>query len=78
MPPAFAAQTLPDGSANPLYVAMRYGPNADGNIFVPCPPAVPNGPVNADAMANDLFTGTDSATPPPGFGGPESGFCTFR
>jgi tyrosinase len=75
MPPAFAAQALPDGSTNPLYVAMRYGPNADGNIFVPCAPAVPNGPVNADAMANNLFTGTDSVTPPPGFGGPESGFA---
>jgi tyrosinase len=75
MPPAFAAQTLPDGSTNPLYVAMRYGPNADGNIFVPCAPAVPNGPVNADAMTNNLFTGTDSVTPPPGFGGPESGFA---
>jgi tyrosinase len=54
---------------------MRYGPNADGNIFVPCAPAVPNGPVNADAMANNLFTGTNSATTPPGFGGPESGFA---
>jgi tyrosinase len=75
MPPAFAAQTLPDGSANPLYVAMRYGPNGDRNIFVPCPPAVPNGRVNAGAMRNDLFTGSDSVTSPPGFGGPESGFA---
>lgn len=74
MPPAFAAPTLPDGTANPLYVGMRYGPNGDRKIFVPCPPADPNGPVNADAMDNDLFTGTDLTTPPPGFGGPETGF----
>ena len=77
MPPAFATQTLSDGSANPLYVNMRYGPNTDRNIFVPCPPAVPNGAVNATAMANDVFTGTDATTPPPGFGGPESGFAHF-
>ena len=54
--------------------AMRYGPNGDRKIFVPCPPADPNGPVNADAMDNDLFTGTDFTTSPPGFGGPETGF----
>jgi hypothetical protein len=28
IPPAFGQKTLPDGSANPLYVAMRYGPTA--------------------------------------------------
>lgn len=84
MPPAFAEQTLPDGTANALNVAMRYGPDGDGDIYVPTAageaahPADPNfsyGEVTADAMANDLFTGTDPATPPPGFGGPESGFA---
>jgi len=74
MPPAFAAPALPDGTANPLLVNMRYGPDADRNIYVPCPPAMPNGQVNADAMTNDLFTGTDANTPPPGFGGPVSSF----
>ena len=75
MPPAFGEKTLPDGSANPLYVVMRYGPNADGNIFVPCPPGVPNGPINKESMKNDVFTGNDMATSPPGFGGPESAFA---
>lgn len=83
MPPAFAAQTLPDGTANPLYIAMRYGPDADGNIYVPTPageaahpgdPNYPYGEVTDDSMKNDLYTGSDTLTPPPGFGGPETGF----
>nr|WP_295922845.1 tyrosinase family protein [uncultured Dyadobacter sp.] len=74
MPPAFASKTLPDGSANALYVEMRYGPRGDGNIFIPCPPRFPNGPVNAKAMNNDLFTGSDASTPLPGFGGPKTTF----
>ncbi len=68
IPPAFTQQNLPDGSANPLYVAARYGPNNDGNIFVPIPPLA------QDCMSNDLFTGDDASTPPPGFGGPAKGF----
>jgi tyrosinase len=84
MPPAFGQKRLPDGSANALYVAMRYGPDADANIYVPTPageavhPSNPNFPYGAvadESMKNDLFTGTESATPPPGFGGPESGFA---
>lgn len=83
MPPAFAQQTLPDGSPNPLYVAMRYGPDGDGNIYIPTVvwadthPDDPNwsyGDVSAACMANDLYTGSDRTTPLPGFGGPESGF----
>jgi tyrosinase len=35
LPPAFGQSTLPDGSANPLYVPERYGPNGDGTIYVP-------------------------------------------
>jgi tyrosinase len=68
IPPAFTQQTLPDGSPNPLYVAARYGPNGDGNIYVPIPP------VDQKAMSNDLFTGDDAKTKPPGFGGPQTGF----
>ena len=30
LPRAFASQTWPDGGANPLFVAQRYGPNGDG------------------------------------------------
>jgi tyrosinase len=69
IPPAFTQQTLPDGSPNPLFVTARYGPNDDGTIFVPIPP------VNQDCMSNDLYTGNDPATPPPGFGGPDTGFA---
>jgi len=68
IPPAFTQQTLPDGSPNALFVTARYGPNNDGNIFVPIPP------VNQGCMSNDLYTGTDAATKPPGFGGPQTGF----
>lgn len=35
MPAAFAEHTLPDGSSNPLFVKARYGPNNDGDIYVP-------------------------------------------
>jgi len=67
MPPAFAAQNLPDnGGPNPLYVKARYGPNSSGNIFVPLQF------VNQECMTNDLFTGDDAVTPPPGFGGPQT------
>ena len=68
IPPAFTQTKLPDGSANPLFVKARYGPKGDGNIYVPMPP------VNQKCMSNDLYTGTDHNTPPPGFGGPKTGF----
>jgi len=71
IPPAFTQQTLPDGSPNPLFVTARYGPNGDGNIFVPIPP------VNQDVMSNDVYTGSDAVTSPPGFGGPDTGFSHF-
>ena len=84
MPPAFGQKKLPDGSANALYMAMRYGPDADTKIYIPTAageaahPGDPNfgyGEVTADAMKNNLYTGTDLVTPPPGFGGPDSGFA---
>ena len=68
IPPAFTQQTLPDGSPNPLFVDARYGPNNDGNIFIPIPP------VSEACENNDLYTGSDAATPWPGFGGPQTGF----
>lgn len=42
MPPAFASQTLPDNSPNPLFVNARYGPNGNGIIYVPIPPVNQN------------------------------------
>lgn len=83
MPPAFAAKTLPDGTSNPLFVAMRYGPDKDGNIYIPTAAGIaahpnnPNftrGPVTQVCMANDLYTGSDAVTKLPGFGGPETSF----
>jgi tyrosinase len=68
IPPAFTQQNLPDGSPNPLFVEARYGPESDGNIYVPIPP------VTQGCLSNDLYTGNDPNTPPPGFGGPETGF----
>ena len=81
MPPAFAEKKLPDGSANPLYVAARYGPDSDGKIFVPTAAGIshhpndPNfvyGPVKQDCLSNDVYTGSDLKTKPPGFGGPKT------
>ncbi|GAB2920164.1 tyrosinase family protein [Paraburkholderia jirisanensis] len=83
MPPAFAQKTLPDNTPNPLFVTMRYGPDADGNIYVPTDlwaethPNDPNwsyGDVTQTCLTNNIFTGSDSVTPLPGFGGPQSGF----
>ncbi len=68
IPPAFAQQTLPDGTPNPLFVTARYGPNGDGNIFIPIPP------VSQACQSNDLYTGSNPTTPLPGYGGPNTGF----
>ncbi len=83
MPPAFSQKTLPDGSVNPLYVAMRYGPDGNGNVYIPTvewaathpdDPSWSYGDVSAACMANDLYTGSDRSTPLPGFGGPLTAF----
>lgn len=82
IPPAFTQQTLPDGSPNLLYVKARYGPDGNNNIWVPTAAGIkqhPNDPnlsgeVTQDCMSNDLYTGSDAATKPPGFGGPATDF----
>ncbi len=83
IPPAFTQPKLPDGSPNPLNVEARYGPDGDQNIYVPTPagiaahPGDPNfafGPVTQDVMTNTVYTGKDSHTKLPGFGGPETKF----
>ena len=83
IPPAFTAPRLPDGSPNPLFVTARYGPDGDGNVFMPTLAAIqqhPNDPnfvygaVTQRCMSSDLYTGTNFRTPPPGFGGPATGF----
>lgn len=71
IPPAFTQQNLPDGSLNPLFVKARYGPRGNGDIFVPV--GGPNGITEA-CESNTVYTGSNAATPFPGFGGPVTGF----
>jgi hypothetical protein len=52
------AAHLPDASPNPLYVTARYGPDTDGNIYVPIPP------VSQDSMPNDLPEGSKPSDHP--------------
>ena len=69
IPPAFTQQTMPDGKTpNPLYVLARYGPQNDGDIYIPIPP------VSEQCMTNTVYTGSNASTPRPGFGGPQTGF----
>lgn len=82
IPPAFLEQQL-DGQPNPLYVAKRYGPDGNGVIYVPTKaweaanptaPAPQYGSVDDSVLKDDLYTGSDTRTRPPGFGGPQTGF----
>jgi len=66
IPPAFTEQNLPDGSPNPLFVEARYGRN--GVVFVRIPP------VSEACQTNTVYNGTNPATPPPGYGGPQTTF----
>lgn len=67
LPPAFASQDWPDGTGNnPLFVEQRWGPNDDGNVFVPLDQ------VNLNALTVPDFTGVPSGDP--GFGGVDTGF----
>jgi tyrosinase len=68
LPPAFASRDWPDGQGNnPLFIPLRYGPNGDGNVFVPLDA------VNLEALSDPDFTGVDSGGSP-GFGGVDTGF----
>ncbi len=68
LPPAFASPDWPDGQGNnPLFVPQRYGPNSDGNVFVPLDQ------VNLNAMTDPDFTGVASGGST-GFGGIDTGF----
>lgn len=68
LPPAFASADWPDGKGdNPLFVSLRYGPNWDGDVFVPLDQ------VNLDALENPVFTGSGTGGDP-GFGGIDTGF----
>ena len=68
LPPAFASPNWPDGQGNnPLFVQQRYGPNNDGNVYVPLDQ------VTLDAMTDPDFTGVASGGDT-GFGGVDTGF----
>lgn len=66
LPTAFADQTMPDGSANPLFVERRYG---DGSETIILDPRA----IGLAALNDDRFTGGASDVHP-GFGGPETLF----
>jgi len=92
IPPAFMEQNFPSaanlpanvppdipGSANPLYVAARYGPNGDGVIFVPTEAGIAANPQDPQSdfasgvatlqcMSDTTYTGDTE------FGGPQTGF----
>lgn len=70
IPPAFTQQALPDGSPNPLFVKLRYGPKNDGNIYIKIPPD------SQDCQRNTVYTGSNADTKPPGYGGRKTGFWT--
>jgi tyrosinase len=68
LPPAFGSADWPDRNGdNPLFVNQRYGPNNDGDIFVPL------AAVNMNALGDPDFTGVASGGSP-GFGGVHTGF----
>jgi tyrosinase len=68
LPPAFASADWPDGEGdNPLFVEQRYGPNNDGDVFVPL------SQVNMNELGDPDFTGVSTGGSP-GFGGVSTGF----
>jgi tyrosinase len=67
LPPAFAARQTPDGTPNALYVAQRFGPNNDGNVYVDL------SQVTLNALGEGDFTGPGNGGSP-GFGGVDTGF----
>jgi tyrosinase len=77
LPPAFAERNLPDGTANPLFVISRYGLMGDGNIYIAKESDTSVDPemrVSEKCQDNTKYTGSDSKTSLPGYGGPITGF----
>ena len=66
LPEAFAAEQLPDGSDNPLFVPRRFG---DGTL----PITVPLPSVSLQSLGATTFTGGNDDIPP-GLGGPVTPF----
>lgn len=75
IPPAFAQEVLIDretgeSSANPLYVLRRFGPENNGNVYMPI--GNEGREVNLDCQTKELFTNTSRVTE---YGGGETGFA---
>lgn len=68
IPPAFTQTKLPDGTPNPLYVKARFGPNGDGNIFIP----LASWNINQQCQQDTVYTGDTGF-----YGGGETGFDHF-
>jgi len=69
MPAAFASPEWPDGSGdNPLFVTQRFGPNGDGNVFIPMDQ------VDENALGDGKFVGPGQGGSQ-GFGGVATGFA---
>lgn len=66
LPPAFASQTMPDGSPNPLFVEQRYG---EGTV----PIKLPANDVTLEVLLNPNFTGVTTGGAS-GFGGVRTAF----
>lgn len=67
LPTEFAAQMMPDGSTNHLFVKQRYGPLNNGNVYVD------TSETSLDPMGEPQFTGVESGGSR-GFGGIDTGF----
>jgi tyrosinase len=69
LPPEFASPDWPDGTGNnPLFAPRRFGPNGDGDVFVPL------SMVNLKALDEPDFTGAGGGGSA-GFGGVDTGFA---
>ncbi|GAB3785247.1 tyrosinase family protein [Nocardioides ungokensis] len=68
LPPAFGSPDWPDGTGdNPLFTEFRFGPNGDGDVFVPLQF------VDQDALGDVQYTGVSNGGTT-GFGGVDTGF----
>ncbi|KMN81475.1 tyrosinase [Chromobacterium alkanivorans] len=68
LPTCFQSKTLPDGGANPLWLAQRYGWNNQPNHITLRPETV-----QLTALKDAQFIGTANGIPP-GYGGPQTPF----
>lgn len=81
IPPAFMQPQLPDGTTNPLYVAQRYGPDNNGQVYVVVGKDVEN-TANDECQWDTIYSeGDQPSQPGPGdlfgyfYGGGETGFA---